>query len=71
MAEVEFLKIGDWYFAASPPAKISQWTVWCSRIKLAESSPAFEPDYKEIWFEFGRTKEEATEKLKAEVFNVY
>lgn len=69
MKEVEFFQVGDWYFAASPPKKIQHWSAWCSKSKLTENSPVFESPDKQIWFQFGITKEEAVDKLKTEVLD--
>lgn len=59
----------SWYFAVKPceHPDLPNYLAWCSQQPLVADHPLREPEDREIYFEFGRTKEEAIARLKAEV----
>lgn len=57
-----------WYFRVARINKTGDWIAWCSKTPLIAKFPGLEPPGTEVWFEFGRTKEEALARLKADVY---
>jgi hypothetical protein len=63
MKMLEDTKLNNWYIRSGKFSILEEYCAWGSLQKLIAENPLEENISQDVWFEFGKTREEAVGKL--------
>jgi len=63
------LQIGEWYFKVRKTRTGDEFIAWCAKTSLLGNGPLQVGLDEDVFCQFGRTEQEALDKLKREVLN--
>lgn len=64
---IEVIQWNGWHIASRRGLQRDQFIAWSSRQPIQCESPVTEQEHGDVRFEFGRTREEALDRLKADL----